>query len=210
MNPVTQTPAPRRRLWRWLLIGTGLCLAPFVILAVVAASYLTLDRDAAILRRHVMTATNADWHTNVQMTLGRATINAVNFGLGFVDKKDVADARGALAAVGRASVGVYRRTSALSNWSRTELFVQTDQAMLKRGWVRLVGVVDGKDTVLIYVSQDMQADKMMEVCLAVVSGDELVVASTKVDAMALAEFVKHHAASDLKGRLKLANYSFRS
>ncbi|MDB6114991.1 MAG: hypothetical protein JWQ62_1936, partial [Lacunisphaera sp.] len=73
MNASASTPAPRRRIWRWVLIGVGLCLAPWLALAVVVASYLTLDRDVAVLRQHVMAATGASWCTKVQMSVGRTT-----------------------------------------------------------------------------------------------------------------------------------------
>ncbi len=206
MNPVSQTPTPRRRkIWPWVL---GLCFAPFVILAVVAASILTLDRDAAVLRQHVMAATDNGWSTKVQMSLGRITLGAVRTGLGFVHHKDIEDAQLALSAVRHASVGVYERTPGRADWSRQQLFAEADKAMQKRNWTRLVGVADKKDMVLIYVPQDIDPDDPVEICLAVVNDKELVVVSTCVDASVLAELVAKHSADDVKNRLHFAKFRF--
>lgn len=204
MNPTASSPAPRRKLWRWVLLGLGLCLAPIAVLAIVVASYITLDRDAAVLRQHVMAATKADWSTKVQMSIGSTTLGAIRSGLCFVHDKNVTDAKQALAAIGHASVGVYERSSGATDWSRDQLFVGTDRAMQKRGWSRLVGVVDKQDTVLVYVPQDMKDDGPVDICVAVVSSKELVVASTSVDAGQLTDLVARHSAGTMKGHLRFA------
>mgnify|MGYP000652015291 CR=1 FL=1 len=80
--------------------------------------------------------------------------------------------------------------------------------MQKRGWVRMVGVADKKETVLIYVPQELKTDGPIRICLAVVNGKELVVVSTAVDPANLAALVERHTGDDLKGRLRRANFRF--
>ena len=209
MDPAPQTPAPRRHVWRWVLLGTGLCLTPFVVMACVALSFISLGRDATVLRRHVMDATDAHWSTKVQLSIGPVTLATLRQGLRLVHADGIADARQALGAVHSASVGVYQRTSGGAKWSREELFTETDKAMRARGWVRLVGVADQKETVLIYVPEDMDTGDQVDVCLAVVNGKELVVVSTSVDADKLATFVEEHAGKDgSKTGLRFAKYRF--
>ena len=205
MNATPAVSTPRRRVWRWVFIGLGLCLAPFVILALVAASFLTLDRDAAALRRQVMAATDTGWHTKVQLSVGHLTLAVLQTGLAFVHHKDIGDARLALAAVRRASVGVYQRSAGPAGWSREQLFADSDRTMHQRGWSRLVGVADGKDTVLIYMPDNAAADERVDLCLAVLSGEELVVVATSVDAAKLLELVEKRTPADLQARLHLAN-----
>ena len=203
------TPAkPRRHVWRWVFLGLGLCLAPIVVLAVVALSYVTLDRDAARLRNNVMAATDAAWSTKVQLDIGRTTIGAIRAGLGFVHgrERELADACLALKAVRHASVGVYECASRPGDWSREQLFATTDAAMQQRGWMRLVGVADHGDSVLIYIPKDLDEAGSIDVCLAVVNAKELVVVSTGVDASALAELAQIHGVGDLKGHLRLAKF----
>lgn len=201
MNQPAQTPAaPRRRhVWLWVL---GICLTPFVLLGLAVASYLSLDRDASVLRRHVMSATHADWDTKIQISIGGATIGAVRTGLWFVDHPEIADARLALGAVKHASVGVYELTSRQLKISREELFDETDRAMKKRGWSRLVGVAQEKESVLVYVSDDLEEGDPIEVCVAVVNGRDLVVVSASVEADALNELIERHAGHDLRATLK--------
>ncbi len=208
MNPAPQPPAPRRRVWGWVLLGAGLCLAPFLVFGIAAYSYLTLDRDVAVLRRQVMDATGTNWGTKVQISVGRITLGAVGLGLRFVHHKDIADARLALQAVSHASVGVYERTAGGTDWSRPQLFLETDRVMQKRGWTRLVGVADNKECVLIYVPKDLDEDGPVDLCLAVVNRQEMVVVSTTVDPAVLGELVARHTGEDVKGRLSFTKFRF--
>ena len=205
MNPISSpsaiapVPPRRRRVWPWVL---GLGLAPFVVLGLAAVSYLTLDRDAAVLRRHVMRATDADWSTKVQFSVGRLTLGALRGGLGWIDHKDAAEARLALDTVRCASVGVYELESGVRHWSNEKLMLETDRAMQQRGWSRLVGVSGHKETVLIYAADELKEHAPIELCLAVVEGRKLVVVSASVNAEALGQLVARHAPNDLKGKLQ--------
>jgi hypothetical protein len=208
MNPTPQTPAPRRHVWRWVLLGAGLCLTPFVLLAVAVIGYVTLDRDASVLRDHVMDGTDAGWSTKVQMSVGRMTLGTIGQGLRLVDHKDMADARMALRSVKHASVGVYERRSGGNEWSREQLFVEADRAMQKRGWTRMVGVAEKKETVLVYVQEDLDEDEPFEICVAVVNGKEMVVCSTTIDAEALGDLIAKHTGNDVKRHLRSAKFKF--
>ena len=209
MNPATNsTPAaPHRPYGKWIAVGLIILIAPMLILGVAAWSMMTLDRDAAFLRREVMSATGSDWHAKVQLDLGAVTLGTVRTALRFVQHKDIADARLALAAVRSASVGVYERKDDDQAVPAEKLFIRTDALMRDRGWTRLVGVADGKQNVLIYTSDRGSGDRM-DLCLAVVDGKELVVVSTRVDAEALLELVEKHAPGDIKSKLKLAKLNF--
>lgn len=201
MNPVPNVPpAPRRRIWPWVL---GICLTPFLALGLAVASYVTLDRDASTLRRHVMRATNADWNTKVQISVGGATIGTVRTGLLFADQKEIEEARLALGAIKHASVGVYELASdSAADWSGNRILTDTDQAMQKRGWSRLVGVTGRNETVMIYVDDDADEDEPLDICVAVVTNRELVVVSATVDADALSRLVERHTAGDLRAEIR--------
>jgi hypothetical protein len=182
MNSYPHATAPaspvHRRRWPWIVAAL---VAPFAILAVCLASYVTLDRDAAVLRRHVMTATGADWSTKVQVSLGRFSLGAAGAGLRFVDQPDIDDAREALRALESASVGVYELASGGADWSPAKILADTDAAMSRRGWSRLVGVAGREETVMIYAPNDLKPGKPIDLALAVVSGRELVVACATID-----------------------------
>lgn len=208
MNPEKLNPiSPRRSFGRWIVAGLVIVMTPVVILGVAAWSLLTLNRDAALLRREVMTATGSDWHTKVQMDLGWVTLGTVRTVLHFVHHEHIEDARLALSAVRSASVGVYERNDGDRNISVEKLFGRTDQLMRDRGWTRLVGVAEGKQNVLIYTSDHSSGDRV-DLSIAVVDGRELVVVSTRVDAEALTQLVRKHMPEDFKAKLKLAKLNF--
>lgn len=206
MNAAPSINPPRRRLWLWIL---GLCLAPLVVFGAVAISVLSLDRDAAVLRNHVMAGTHANWQTRIQLSVGGITFGLVRAGLSFAkdNDPDIEDALLALKAVNGASVGIYERGSSKDGLGSTaQLLTDTDKAMTRRGWSRLVGVVDKKEAVIVYVPVRCDTDGPIDICLAVINGRELVVVSATVDATGLAELVEKHAGAELKRGLKLAQF----
>ena len=193
MNPtVPPEPKSRRRLGWWIALGFGLLVIPPVVLGVGLLSMLRLDRDAAALKREVMAASETGWHTKVQLSVGWVTLGAVRTGLRFVNHEHMDEARMALRAVRTASVGVYERDGREAHLDRTGLFTRTDELMQRRGWTRLVGVAENTVTVLVYTSNDIGSGNRVDLCLAVLDGNKLVVVSTNVDASALAELAEAH------------------
>ena len=207
-STVPPEPKSRRRLGWWIALGFGLLLIPPVVIGVGVISMLRLDRDASALKQQVMAATDAKWHTKVQLSVGWATLTAVRTGLHFVKHEHMDEARLALDAVRSASVGVYESNDRHPNIARDQLFAETDRMMAKRGWSRLVGVADGDQTVLIYGSDDIGFGSRIDLCVAVVDGRQMVVVSTNVDARALTDLVERQTAAKggFKGHLKLAGF----
>jgi len=195
-SPVSPSPRRRRR-WPWVV---GLCLAPFVLLGVVALNMLSLDRDAASLRAHVMKATDSNWKTKVQISVGGLTLGAVRTGLAVVKSANVEKARLGLRAVRRASVGVYQRDSSAGRVAPEQLMVDTDRSMRQRGWTRVIGVFGKDETVLAYVPAGLAAEDEVDVSLAVMKDRELVIVSARLEADALAELVRQPLPKELGGK----------
>lgn len=187
-TPASATPK-RRRIWPWMI---GALLTPVFLFGLAAFSFLTLNREAATLRGKVMTATNAEWDTRVQLSIGRLTFGALRTLLSVVPRVDE-DARLALRSVRHASVGVYELAGRSVNWSRETLFAETAKAMNRQGWTRLVGVADLDDKVMVYVANDADLDAPLDICVAVVNGRSLIVVSASVDGEATARLARRHA-----------------
>lgn len=203
--PPATSPKSQRRIARWVLAGLLLLITPIVVIGVGVASMFRLSREATVLRREVVAATHSDWNTKVQVTAGWCTLTTARTILRFVEKEHADDARLALAAVRNASVGVYQRVGQDGEWSREQLLSSLDRKMQARGWSRLVGVLDRDETVLVYASDDLDAGGRLDLCLAVVDGDELVVVSTCVDADKLMELAgKHLPEGGWRGQMKHA------
>lgn len=201
-TPAAPTPVrSERRLARWILGALILLLTPMALVGVGVASFFGLNRDAALLKREVMAASDSDWNTTVQVNAGWCTLTAARTVLRFVDAPEIDDARLALSAVRRASVGVYQRIGRARDWSRDQLISRTDDRMARRGWNRLVGVLGDAETVLVYASDDSDSGDRIDLCLAVIDGEELVIVSTRVDAGTLVELAgKHLPEGGLRGR----------
>ena len=193
MNAPAAAPRPRHRLWPWIL---GLILAPFVALSLLIVDVIHLSRDAAALRRQVMAVTGDGWHTKVQFSVGPVLLGAVRGGASLIPDMPP-EAREVLHAVRSASVGVYKRSGPLKEQRRDQLFAAADQMMARRGWTRIVGVADTKDTVLIYLPTGDGDSQPSRVCLAVCNDRELVVVAAGFEAAALADLVSR----EMDGRL---------
>lgn len=207
----TSAPAPvaksERRLARWLLLGLLLLITPVVMVGIGVASLFRLNRDAAMLKREVMAATEAGWNTKVQVSAGWCTLTAARTILRFVDDKNVEDARLALSAVRHASVGVYEQSGG-GTWSRGRLIARTDERMQGRGWNRLAGITGENESVLIYTKDEAGDGDRLELCVAVVDGRDLVVVSTRVDAGTLLKLAeKHMPEGGFRGSMKKAGES---
>jgi len=206
---VSPEPKSRRRLGWWILLGLGLFLTPFALLGVGILSMIRLDHDAAVLKSEVMAASDADWHTKVQVSAGWMTLGTVRTALRFIEHEHMDEARLALRAVRRASVGVYECYGRKAPIADGQLLKRIDESMRRRGWSRLVGVAEGRETVMVYASDDISSGNRIDLCIAVIDGNELVVVSTNVDAAPLTELVAMHLPKDgLRAELKRKAPSF--
>jgi hypothetical protein len=95
----------------------------------------------------------------------------------------------------------------MGNISLEQLFGRTDKKMQARGWTRLVGVHENNQTVLVYVADGMDTSGRMDLCVAVVEGDKLVIVSTNVDADALSKLAEMKMPpGGFRGKLRLAKF----
>ena len=200
MNPPRPSTVKRRRLWPWIL---GLCLAPLLVLGVMVASFVTLDRDAAVLRREVMSATHSSWNTKIQLSIGHVSLTAIRTIVAFVPKMDDR-AKLALRAIHGASVGIYDLKGSAGTMEISRLLREADVAMARRGYARMVAVRDHGETVLLYAPAEISSEADVDLCIAVVNGPQLVVVSTNVDAMLLADLARQQAGPEIKRSLHLA------
>ena len=152
------------------------------------ASAFRLDADAVALRRQISTAAGDHWHTRVQFSVPAAGVSLARAVTWFIHDLPP-QARDALQAVRSASVGVYGRSGADDARTGGALIADTDRAMARRGWTRIVGVVDDENTVLIYLPSRDEAGPPDQVCLAVCSGSELVVVAARFNARPLLRLV---------------------
>lgn len=178
----------RRRWWRWVLGILGVCL---LMCAVAIVDLVTLNRDAAAMRRAVFGAVRAEKSTHVQLSVGPVLLGTVRAGLGFVHKVPE-EARLALKGVKAASVGVYALDRAVGAEERGRVLAAVDPVMAGRGWERMVVASEAKDTVMIYTKPTDDEHDPLQVCLAVCEAKEIVIVSATAEPEVLAELAAKH------------------
>ena len=99
------------------------------------------------------------------------------------------------------SVGVYQRVRTGTTTPAVSFIAATDQAMARRGWARTVGVVDGGQTVLIYLSESRGSAQPSRICVAVCDGEQLVIVAAGFDPDRLGRLINHQLGAHQMVRL---------
>ena len=174
---VASRPSPSpRRVWRWLLAGTALCLGAATL---AAYNLVTLPRDAATLRDELTSTLTHSTRTQFQVTVGPLFLTALRTVLSAFDEVPQ-EARLALGAVRNASVGVYKLRGDVDSVQRAGMFSAADEVMRERGWTAAVRVSDRDNLVLVYLPEGERSGSTERVCVAVCSEGNLVIVSGSV------------------------------
>ena len=177
MNPSSLPPRtcrPARRLWLW-----GLLVTPLLLLALLAAgvaSFFRLGSDARAVRNALIKSSGVEWRQQIALNAGWLTLGAVRAGLSRI-RLDPA-ARAALQSVHAAGVGVYQLPTGTPPPNRAAMLASADSAMTARGWERVVGVIDGRDLVAVYLPKKLSVHRL-KCCVLVFDGKEMVLVSAQ-------------------------------
>jgi hypothetical protein len=177
----------RASILAWLAALAG--AAVFVVLTVAAGvlSMLRPSPEVATLRDCVMAS--AEVEREIEARVGPIVFGALRAGLNFVELEP--EVRPALGAVRGASVGVYRVEPGLD---RATLADAVDEAMTRRGWERVVGVLEGNETVLVYGPAKMPSTRDLRLSVLVLDGEQLVLASVRGNPEPIAKLLLNEAA----------------
>jgi hypothetical protein len=174
------SPSPRKILGIVLLLTLAAVvffLPLFVVLEI--TSYFRLSSPAQALRRSVMENAPGEWDKKIALNVGPVTCGLVRFASVFVHMDP--EPRAAINSLHGGEVGIYRlqRPSAQRNYSA--VFAAADKSMSKRGWQRIVGVVQHDKLVAVYAPRDVHGFNDMACCVAVLNDENLVIASGRGD-----------------------------
>src|SRR5262245_5868471 len=151
-----------------------------------------VSSDVGALRDSVMKAAQAEREQRIEIGVGPITLNLARAGLAFVDLEP--DARTALQVVRSAEVGVYKLRGGHKQRSHAAMLSAADKTMAERGWDRVVGVMNPRELVAVYLAANARSPRSVKVCVVVLNGKELVVASARSNLetlMELAESLAH-------------------
>jgi hypothetical protein len=150
-----------------------------VVIAVEVVSCFHLSSDTKALRNSLIKSSGVEWRQRIALNAGGLTLCAVRAGLSFVHLD--AGARAALQSVRGAGVGVYQLPVGTKSPDRAAMLAAADAAMTARGWDRVVGVMDGRDLVTVYLPDKTVSDCRMKCCLMVFDGQEMVAVSARAN-----------------------------
>ncbi|MCL4179795.1 MAG: hypothetical protein KJ072_18875 [Verrucomicrobia bacterium] len=188
-RPPSNRPNQRASLAAWLasLLGAAVLAA----LAAVAGVWTMLhaSREVATLRDCVLTSTVADGRKEIEFSVGPLVLGLARAGLNWVELEP--EVRSLLGAVRGTSVGVYRLDQAALD--RPSLIERVDDVMSRRGWERMLGVLDGNNCVLAYVPTNLRSPHDLRLSLVVLDGRQLVVASVRADPEPVMELLLREA-----------------
>jgi hypothetical protein len=162
-----------------------LCLPAVAVVGV--ASYFYLSSSTTVLRDAVMDSVPGRWHKQFGINVGEMTIDLARFGVSFTHLNP--DAKEALKCLDHGDVAIYEFEDAKLSPDYALVLKTADKSMQRRGFERIVGVVEGKDFVAVYAPRD-QHGKDITCCVAVLSDRNLVVVSARGNTGPMLEFAE--------------------
>jgi hypothetical protein len=191
MNP-SNRPAPSSAKAWILVLGfiffLGLTFLGVGIYAI--TSFIRLGSDERALRNDLLRAAAVPWQKQGEVNVGFCTTSLARVGLSFANLPP--EAQTAVNCVRAGQVGVYHFQEPPSRADRAAMFTAADKTMSKRGWERLVGVLDPENLVAVYVPSEFTSTRNIKVCVAVIDDERLFIASVRGDLEPLIHLMSKH------------------
>lgn len=182
---------PARPRWGWkrvvlLILGSGLAfgLAGTVALAI----SLWPGGEVRALRQAVAGELNQAVEPRFTFGVGRLILGIARVVTLLAPVEP--EARTALSALRGADVSVATLATSPSPAECRALLETAGDVMERRGWQRLVGVLDGRSTVGVYVPQNLKSPRDVRVAVLAVDGTDLVTVTARADLQPLLRWVE--------------------
>ena len=154
MNP--EPSRPSAGLGTWLLrIFLGCFLLAVGVPVALAIALLHLSGDTRALRDAAIEGDGATWKKRIELHVGAVPLAAVRVGLPFVHIDE--DAKTAFSSLHSVEFSVHELASSEPN--RARVIAEADARMSKRGWDRIVAVLN-KDTAVSVYTQGAPGDDL--------------------------------------------------
>lgn len=190
-------PAPGSRpLSGWSIFFRLLLVAAITGTALVLfAAWSFLPRgDVRQLRRLALSHLSGDWHKQVELRVGGAICSVGQFAAAIAGAP--AEAQVALGCLDSAEVSVHHcDSSAAGDASAGPLLAAAVTEMRERGWDPVVTVRDHGDTVAVFTRDD--GIEHLRVCVLVLDGRDLVIATCRARPAPLLKLFSDRAAQQL-------------
>lgn len=155
--------------------------------------------EARVVRSVFLKGDAPGWERRVELGVGRLPVALVRAVAGWFPLPP--EARAGLEAVRWGDVGVYRRRAGSALEDGTEWIREATRAMSRRGWEAAVTVHEPGQTVLVFVPGEVGEGWGLRVCVVVLRGKDLVVASGRVDGAPLVPLLEWPRGSAVSWKL---------
>ena len=194
------TPSPKPKGWLLqmlaLTFALGLLLLGLAVFGV--ATFLRLDSDERALRNGLLSAAAGGWERKIEINLGAFTVGLARAGLLLAPLEP--QAQEALNCLRAGEVGIYQLEEPKGRMNRAAMLGAADRVMKRRGWERLVGVLEADDLVAVYLPRKVPESNELRICVVVMDKDQLIVASARADVEALQALIAKN--NDVANMLK--------
>lgn len=174
--------------WWWLAIVVFLLLSSAYVVANVV-SVFRVNRAERALRDAVLEAAPSGTALRLEFSVGRWTLGLARLITSYIDLPP--EARVAIDAVRHAEVGVYKFEAGGAVGNRAAMIMRADEAMTRRGWERIVGVMQRDVSVAVYAPVDLRGERL-QACVLVINPDQIVIAGAGANVGQLIELAARH------------------
>jgi hypothetical protein len=183
----SQFPIRTRHAVLTIVVATPLLFGVWI------ASFFLLSSDAAVLRDSVLNNISGSADHKITLHAGGVTVALVRAVTGRFHVPP--EPRAVLETLHSAEVGIYTIKASEPSLRRTVL-AKADEAMTKRGWIRMVGAIERGNLVAIYVPERSLSLTRMKCCVLVLNEDRLVIASGSGNLQPLVSLAQNRFAAD--------------
>ncbi|MGV3774616.1 MAG: hypothetical protein ACO1QB_17080 [Verrucomicrobiales bacterium] len=196
--PLIRSHSPFRSFWiAVLIIPCVLVMAGLVYVA----SFFFITGETRALRNAVLEGHSGYFERVVEVNTGRASLVAARLGLSLI-KEAPPEAGQMLSALKKGEVAVYKVRNRF-HLDPVEILRNTDSAMEKRGFYRVVGVFEREHFVAVYLQNNTKNPEKLNVCVATLDRDNMVCVSAEADLEPLWELLREKSQSGEFGAFAL-------
>jgi hypothetical protein len=177
-----------------------LSLSTFLVLT--STGCFRVSSDTQALRDAALESGFAQADQKIEIGVGFFTVGLAKLATKYVDIPP--EARTALGALREAECAVYEVRRRRESFAT--ILKEADAAMDRRGCYRLVGVINEKEMVAVYVPRDMDSARDVKASVLVLNRKQLVCVTARADAQDLIQLAMNKVRDELPRKELAVNY----
>lgn len=178
MRPTARNSSGARALVRWAAMG-GL---------IAACGCAPAPNPVHAVHDELLAALPGEWQTCIRVSADSTLLALARAGLAVADVPP--EARAAAGVVRTVKVSLHRFAGRAP--ARSTLLARADQVLSRRGWERVVAVMEGREMAAVYSQTPAGTPRHWPVCVLVLTEEDLVMVTTVGDPETALQLVRDH------------------